>query len=101
MPNMPEELAIFARKLWDGIFAQKVKETQAAMLRFYRAKVTQVASDGKITIVRPFDTRELQVGYVSSMSGAGVGEDVVVVVFGDGMNAANHKVFMYPDGRNL
>ena len=40
-------------------------------------------------------------GYVSSMANAKVGDSVVVLVFGDGVNLSNHRVFMYPDGSNL
>lgn len=101
MPSVPQELMTFAKNLWENFFKGKVQETQSRMIRFYRAKVVAAQSDGKITVQRSMDNAELRVGYVTSMAEAAVGEQVVVIVFGDGRNAANHKILMYPDGRNL
>lgn len=101
MPSVPRELMTFAKNLWENFFKGKVQETQSSMIRFYRAKVVAARSDGKITVQRSMDNAELNVGYVASMAEAAVGEQVVVIVFGDGRNAANHKILMYPDGRNL
>lgn len=95
-------LAEFAATLWNGFFARRVQESQRPMLRYYTATVTAAASGGKLAVKRPFDAGSAQVvGYVASMAGAKVGDSVVVLVFGDGSNLSNHRVFMYPDGRNL
>ncbi len=96
-----KDLASFAQRLWDNFFARKLKESQRSGVRYYRAEVTGAAADGKLAVKRPFDTQETALPYVSSMAGAQVGEQVVVLVFGDGGNAGNRVVFMYPDGRNL
>lgn len=94
-------LAEFAATLWSRFFAKRVQESQRPMLRYYTATVTAAASGGKLTVKRPFDAGSAQVGYVASMAGAKVGDNVVVLVFGDGSNLSNHRVFMYPDGSNL
>lgn len=94
-------LAEFAATLWSRFFAKRVQESQRTMLRYYTATVTAAASGGKLAVKRPFDAEASQVGYVASMANAKVGDSVVVIVFGDGRNAANHKILMYPDGRNL
>lgn len=94
-------LAEFAATLWNGFFARRVQESQRPMLRYYTATVTAAASGGNLTVKRPFDAEASQVGYVASMANAKVGDSVVVLVFGDGSNLSNHRVFMYPDGRNL
>lgn len=94
-------LAEFAATLWSRFFAKRVQESQRTMLRYYTATVTAAASGGKLAVKRPFDAAALQVGYVASMANAKVGDSVVVLVFGDGVNLNSHKVFMYPDGSNL
>lgn len=94
-------MAEFAAALWNGFVARRVQESQRPMLRYYTATVTAAASGGKLAVKRPFDAEALQVGYVASMANAKVGDSVVVLVFGDGVNLSNHRVFMYPDGSNL
>jgi len=101
MGNFGEQLTTLAQRLWDNFYAKKVKDTQTAMLRYYRAQVTTAAQNGKLGVKRPFDSTESFLPYVSSMAEAAVGAQVVVVVFGEGKNANNHIVFMYADGRNL
>ena len=94
-------LAEFAATLWNGFFARRVQESQRSMIWYYTATVTAAASGGKLAVKRPFDAEASQVGYVASMANAKVGDNVVVLVFGDGSNLNNHRVFMYPDGSNL
>lgn len=100
MGNLGEQLAVLAQRLWDNFFHKKVRETQKSMLRQYRAQVTTAAANGKIGVKRPFDSTETFLPYVSSMETAPVGAQVVVMVFGEGKNAANHMIFMYADGRS-
>ena len=101
MPSVPQELMTFAKNLWENFFKGKVQETQSRMRRFCGGKVGRGRSEGKGAVQRWMDNGERGVGYVASMAEAAVGEQVVVIVFGDGRNAANHKILMYPDGRNL
>lgn len=101
MNETGQQMTKFARDLWDNLFAPKVRETQKSMLRYYRARVTTAASGGVMGVKRPFDDTEQFFPYVSSMAAAPVGAQVVIVVFGEGRNAQNHMIFMYPDGRNL
>lgn len=101
MGNETKALVMLAQRLWDNFFRHRVRETQTDMLRFYRAEVTAVAANGKITVRRPFDATETALGYVASMAGAQKGAQVVVLVFGEKKNAANQKIVMYADGSNL
>mgnify|MGYP007090218319 FL=1 len=101
MSDTVKTLETAAKRLWDYFFAPKVRETQKTMLRYYRARVTTAASGGVMGVKRPFDDTEQFLPYVSSMAGAPLGAQVIVVMFGEGRNAKNHMVFMYPDGRNL
>lgn len=101
MSDTVKALETAAKRLWSYYFAPKVQGTQKSMLRYYRARVTTAASGDVMGVKRPFDDTEQFFPYVSSMSGAPVGAQVVIVVFGEGKNAKNHMVFMYPDGRNL
>lgn len=94
-------LEVLASRLWEYFYQKKVKETQASMVRYYRASVTTAASGGKIGVKRPFDDTESFLPYVSTMAGVSVGEQVVVLVFGEAKNAVNRLVFMYADGRNM
>lgn len=101
MDENAKTLAELAKRLWDNFYVRRVRETQTAMVRYYRAEVTTAAADGKMGVKRPFDSTEAMLPYVSTMAEAPVGAQVVVLVFGEGKNAGNHMVFMYPDGRNL
>lgn len=101
MSDTVKTLETAAKRLWNYFFAPRVRETQKSMLRYYRARVTTAASGGVMGVKRPFDDTEQFFPYVSSMAGAPVGAQVVIVVFGEGRNAKNHMIFMYPDGRNL
>lgn len=101
MGNFGEQLTTLAQRLWDNFYAKKVKDTQTAMLRYYRAQVTTAAQNGKLGVKRPMDESEMLLSYAASMAQAPVGAQVVVMVFGDGKNLQNHMVMMYADGRNL
>lgn len=93
-----KELADFAQGLWKNFFSGKVRDTQKNMVRYYRAEVTGAAQDGKITIRRPFDAVEISVPCARAMDGAEIGKQVVVLVYGEEKNLANHMVMMYTDG---
>jgi hypothetical protein len=101
MSNNGKEMLNLARELWRNFLEKRVAETQKSVVRYYRAEVVAPAENGTITVQRPFEEKTLTLSYVSSMAAAKAGEQVVVLVFGNGKNLANHKIFMYPDGRNL
>lgn len=63
-----------------------VKPLLSNQVSFYRAKVTAAASDGKITVQRPFDN-PVALPYVGSAAGLTVDEQCVVLVFGGSNNA--------------
>lgn len=93
-----KDLAALMRDMWNNFFDRKVRETQVGMVRYYRAEVTAAAQNGKLTVQKPFDDTELNVSYVTAMEGAEVGRQVVVLVYGEEKNLANHMVTMYTDG---
>nr|DAT52513.1 MAG TPA: hypothetical protein [Caudoviricetes sp.] len=93
-----KELVSLVLELWNGFFERKVRDTQKGMVRYYRAQVTAAAQNGKITVKRPFDEVTLPISYVKSMENATVGRQVVVLVYGEDKNLANHMVTMYTDG---
>lgn len=93
-----KELASLMRDMWNNFFERKVRETQTGMIRYYRAEVTAAVQNGKLTVRKPFDDTELNVSCVTAMKGAEVGRQVVVLVYGEEKNLANHMVTMYTDG---
>ena len=76
----------FADRLWD-YFKPKIEELTRSNIWYFRAQVTRVAANGKITIQRAFD-KEIALPYVSSMENAAVGTQVTVFVLGSSMTNA-------------
>jgi hypothetical protein len=77
------EVLQLARNLWDKYIKHRVKETQKNTVRYFRAKVTATAQNGKISVQKPFDTTTLNLPYVSSASGLAVNDECIVLVLGD------------------
>lgn len=80
------EMKKFADRLWE-YFKPKVEELTHSGVWFFRAQVTKAASNGKLTVKRPFD-EAIALPYVSSISGASVGSQVTVLVFGSSLTNA-------------
>ena len=93
-----KELAALMRDMWNNFFERKVRETQVGMIRYYRAEVTAAAQNGRLTAQKPSDDTELNVSYVTTMETDAEGRQVVVLVYGEEKNLANHMVTMYTDG---
>lgn len=68
------------------IMEKYVKPYLSNNVTFYRAAVTAAANDGVITVQRPFDD-PVALPYVGSAAGLAVGQQCVVMVFGDASNA--------------
>lgn len=81
-----QEMKRFADRLWD-YFKPKIEELTRSNIWYFRAQVTRVAVNGKITIQRAFD-KEIALPYVSSMENATVGTQVTVFVLGSSMTNA-------------
>ncbi len=81
-----QEMKRFADQLWH-YFKPKIEELTRSNIWYFRAQVTAAASNGKITIQRPFDD-EIALPYVSSMANAAVGSQVTVFVLGSSMTNA-------------
>lgn len=67
----------------------KVKDQTSDCVRYYRAYVTAAASNGKITVKRPFDNETQRLAYTPKMENAKVGDQVTVFSFGNSGNAQN------------
>ena len=63
-----------------------VKPYLSTGVRYYRAAVTVAATNGKITVQRPFDD-PVALPYVGSAAGLTVGSQCVVLVLGDASNS--------------
>lgn len=95
--NEAEQLKELADNLWT-YFEPKIKQMLSTQVSYYKAEVTAGASDGKITVQRPFDSAQQALPYASSASGVSVGDQVIVLVFGDPSNA---KIIGKTDLSNL
>ena len=82
-----EEMLTFADELADYMWSKHFAPKLTNNVRFYRAEVTEAASDGKIGIIRPFETDTTYLPYVTSAAGLAVGEQCVVLILGGGSNA--------------
>lgn len=67
----------------------QVNEQTSDCIRYYRAYVTAAASNGKISVKRPFDDAVQKLAYVPAMENAKVGDQVTVFAFGDSGNSQN------------
>ena len=76
-----------ANNLWEQFFKNRVKEMLVNNVSYFKAEVKSTASGGKIGVQRPFDNTELHLPYAQSVSGVQVGDQVLVLVFGDMSNS--------------
>lgn len=84
--NNDQEIKQFADQLWE-YFKPKIDSLTHSNVWYFRAQVTKAASNGKITVRRPFD-EEISLPYVSSMASASVGSQVTVFVLGSSLTNA-------------
>lgn len=78
--TMADQMADY---MWQKHFAPRLNN----VVRYYRAEVTEAASNGKIGIKQPYETGTTYLPYVTSASGLTVGEQCTVLVFGGQSNA--------------
>ena len=97
MANENAQLAEFADNLWNNYIKQKYKDECKGILTYYRATVVSNDGSNKLTIQRPFDTA-YQVSCTDAMSAVTAGTNVIVLVYGDGVNNQNHIVVAYGNG---
>lgn len=86
MSSEIENIKILAQNLWDKFIKQRVKETQKNTVKYFRAKVTATAQNGKISVQKPFDTTVMTIPYVSSAGSLAVDDECIVLVLGDYSN---------------
>lgn len=87
--NISEEMFNFASTMWRRFFRKKVKELPELRhsLLGYKAQVTANNGDGTLTVQRPFETETLTLRCASSLTGAAVGDQVLIVALGGLENA--------------
>ena len=109
MANEQKEMEQLTGRMYQNYLRPKIREdfqtgaflNGASPLGWFLATVTQALTGGKITVQKPFDNTTIALTPVASMQGAQVGDQVVVIVFGCGANAANSIIFAYSDFSNL
>ena len=90
-------MAEFADNLWENYIKTKYKCESKDVLSFYRAEVVSNDGNNKLTIQRPFDN-SYQVSCTNLMANATVGQQVIVLKFGNGTANSNHLVVADGDG---
>lgn len=95
-PN--DDMKLFADNLWE-YFRPMLAERLEHNIGWFRAVVTANPGNGMLTIQRPFDT-PFTVKCTSSMSGASVGDNVLVFSFGENLGT-NAIVVGTADGANI
>ena len=81
-----EDVLRMADALWDYILKKHLKEYLSDSVCFYRATVTTGAANGVMGITRPYDS-EIFLPYSFGADKLTVGDQCVVLVFGDPSNA--------------
>ena len=80
-----EQIKVFADSLWDYLLEKKLKQYLSDSVCYYMASVVEPASDGFITVQRPFDNAvTLPCG--ANAENLAVGDACAVLVFGDFSN---------------
>ncbi len=78
------------KDLADGLwtyFRPKVAEMLRSEVSFFRAQVTAAPSGGAIGVRKPLEDTTLSLPYVPSAASLGVGDQALVLVFGNQSNA--------------
>lgn len=83
-------MKLFVDNLW-RYFEPKIEEKMRSSIRYYRAEVTANPGGNRLTVQRPFDTA-VTIPCVDCMSDAKAGDQVLVMVFGGGVNGLNSVV---------
>ena len=95
-PN--DDMKVFADNLWQ-YFQPMLQERLEHNIGWFRAVVTENPGDGKLTVQRPFDD-PFTIKCISSMSGASVGDNVLIFSFGENLGT-NAIVVGTADGTNI
>ena len=82
-----ESMQVLADQMADYMWQKHFAPKLANIVRYYRAEVTEAASNGKIGIKQPYETSTTYLPYVTSASGLTVGQQCTVLVFGGSSNA--------------
>lgn len=85
-----DQMKLFVDNLW-RYFEPKIEEKMRSSIRYYRAEVTANPGGNRLTVQRPFDTA-VTIPCVDCMSDAKAGDQVLVMVFGGGVNGRNSVV---------
>lgn len=92
MGNANAEMAEFAENLWNNYLQFRNREADSANVSYYKAEVVAKPAENKLTIQRPLDDQTYDVACPSYMNDISVGDQVLVLRFGNGTNLANHFV---------
>ena len=92
MSDMNNQMAQFARELWENYIKPKFSTEFSDIVSYYMAVVVTNDGNNRATIKRPFDD-PYQVSYLDDMAGLEAGDTVLVLRFGNGTNNANHIIF--------
>lgn len=92
MASKPEAEAMdeLAGLLWTRYLRKRVREELNHELNGYKAEVVANNGDGTLTVKRPFENTTLTLKAASSVSGAAVGDQVLVVGIGDKSKALSN-----------
>lgn len=80
-----EQIKVFADSLWDYLLEKKLKQYLSDSVCYYMASVVEPASDGFITVQRPFDN-PVTLPCGANAESLAVGDACAVLVFGDFSN---------------
>lgn len=80
-----EQIKVFADSLWDYLLEKKLKQYLSDSVCYYMASVVEPASDGFITVQRPFDN-PVTLPCGANAENLAVGDACAVLVFGDFSN---------------
>jgi hypothetical protein len=86
------EMAEFARNLWENYIKVRNHEADANTVSFYKAQVVRNQKNGVLGIRRPLDATVYNVACPSYMEDISVGDQVLVLRFGNDPNLKNHFV---------
>ena len=85
--NQTEQMKALADQIGKYVMKEYVGPALNKTVRFFRAEVSAAASDGLITVQRPFDDTPLPLPYTASAASLQVGDQCLVLVLGDLSNA--------------
>lgn len=95
-------MASFANNLWRSYIQPKIKQSDTENVTYYRAVVSSNNGDGTLTVQRAFDVAGYTISCTSGVQEAvDSGDSVLVLKYGNGLNALNHIAVAKADGDPL